>query len=184
MSGRVALRLCLVVVAALIIQDTVMLNLRIAGIHPDIMVLVPVTAGVLAGPEYGAAMGFVAGMATDLLLPTPFGLSALVYTLVGFGVGAAMVAGEAQRQTSWWLTPLLALAGTATEVMVFAVLGAVLGQPQMVEVNLAATVTVVAVANAILAPVATLVVAWALDQPVARRRRRGRLMDRSLGGVR
>lgn len=185
LSGRELLRLFLIVVLVLVVQDTIALDLRIAGAHPELMLLLPIAAGIVGGPEFGAGMGFVAGMAIDLLLPTPFGLSALVYCLVGFGVGSVMTMGsDVRRETLWWLTPLVALAGTAIGVMLYAVLGAVLGQSQMAQVDLAAVVTVAAVVNAILSPVATRLVAWGLGRPLSVRRRRGRLMDRSLGSVR
>ena len=58
----------------LLVQSTVGLDITVAGAHPDIMLLLPVAAGMAAGPEEGAVVGFVAGMAADLLLPTPFGL--------------------------------------------------------------------------------------------------------------
>ncbi len=93
-------------------------------------------------------MGFVAGLAADLLLPTPFGLSALVCCLVGFAVGAST--GAVTREV-WWFPPLVALAASAVAVMLYAVIGAVLGQEQFLRVDLAAIVAVVAIVNAILA---------------------------------
>ncbi len=185
MNGREAFRLFMLIVLMVIIQYTVGLDLRIAGAHPDLMLLMPIAAGVVGGPEIGAATGFAAGIATDLLLPTPFGLSALVYSLVGFSVGYVMDAGGSRREGFWWLTPLIALAASAVAVMLYAVLGAVLGQDEMVKVDLAAVVTVVAVINAVLSPVACRMVGWALDSPVGNRRRsRRRLMARRLDSVR
>ena len=112
MNGREAFRLFMLIVLMVIIQYTVGLDLRIAGAHPDLMLLMPIAAGVVGGPEIGAATGFAAGIATDLLLPTPFGLSALVYSLVGFSVGYVMDAGGSRREGFWWLTPLIALAAS------------------------------------------------------------------------
>jgi len=185
MNGREVFRLFMLIVLVLIIQYTVGLDLRIAGAHPDLMLLLPIAAGVVGGPEIGAATGFAAGIATDLLLPTPFGLSALVYSMVGFAVGYVMDAGASRREGFWWLTPLIALAASGAAVMLYAVLGAVLGQEQMVKVDLAAVVTVVAVVNAVLSPLACRMMGWALDRPVgSRRRSRRRLMARRLDSVR
>lgn len=186
-TGRQAIRLFLIVVLVLVVQYTVALDLRVAGTHPDLMMLLPIVGGAIAGPEFGAGIGFVAGIATDLLLPTPFGLSALVYCLLGFGVGMVTSAGPGrQREAAWWLTALIALAASAAGVMLYAVLGAILGQQQMVHVDLAAVVSVVAVVNALAAPLAARLVSWGLDQPVSRadRRRRARLMERSVGRAR
>jgi rod shape-determining protein MreD len=184
-TARELLRLFLVVVLVLVVQYTFALDVRIGGAHPDLMLLLPIAAGVVGGPEAGAGVGFVAGMATDLFLPTPFGLSALVYCIIGFAVGSVMaVSTDTRRDGLWWLAPVVALAASAAGVMLYAVLGAVLGQPQMVQVNLATVVSVVAVVNAVLSPVAARLVAWGFDRPVNRRRRRRRLMSRSLGAVR
>ena len=44
----------------------------------------------MGGPEAGAWVGFTAGLATDLFLPTPFGLSALVGCVLGFVTGRVL----------------------------------------------------------------------------------------------
>lgn len=159
MTVRGLLRTLLVVLAVLVVQSTVGLDIRVAGAHPDFMLLLPIAAGLAMGPEEGAVMGFVAGMASDLLLPTPFGLSALVGCLVGFGVG--LTTGRI-TEGIWWLKSLVALAASAGAVMLYAVLGAVLGQEQFLNDGLIAIVAVVSVVNALLAPLAVRMVRWAL----------------------
>ena len=52
------------------------------------MLLLAISAGIAAGPEWGALTGFIAGIAFDLVLQTPFGLSALSYCIVGYLVGS------------------------------------------------------------------------------------------------
>ena len=89
MSGRALLRLALVTLVLLVIQSTLMLSIRIHGVHPDLLWLVPITAAILDGPETGAIAGFWSGLAFDLILPTPFGLSALVGCILGYAVGSA-----------------------------------------------------------------------------------------------
>ena len=168
MTARAAFRGLLVVLMTLVLQYTVVLDITIAGVHPDIMVLVPVAAGIVAGAEEGAIAGFVAGIAADLLLPTPFGLSALVGCLVGFAVG--YTTGSITREV-WWFPPLVALAASAAWVMLYAVLGAVLGEGQFVQVNLTAVVLVVSVTNAVLAAPALRVMGWALGPSSGERAR-------------
>ncbi len=159
MTGRQVFRGLVVVVLTLLVQTTLGLDLRIFGAHPDLMVLLPIAAGLAAGPEEGAAVGFAAGIAADLFLPTPFGLSALVYCVVGFGVGYST---RAVDRTIWFLAPGVALAASAVAVMLYAVLGAVLGQESMLDTDLGAIVAVVAIVNAVLAPVAVRLMRWAL----------------------
>ncbi len=152
-------RLSLVVFIFVVVQETVMLDLRIGGIHPDIMVLLPIVAGIIGGPSRGAGIGFTTGLVSDLFLPTPFGLSALVGCLVGFGVGLATIALD---RTAWWLAPVAALGGSALYEVTYGALGSVLGQPQMLHVALARIVIVVSVTNAILAIPAMRLVKWGM----------------------
>ena len=92
MSGRSTLRVALVALLLLVIQSTVILPIRLGGVHPDIVWLLPITASLLAGPETGAVIGFWSGLAFDLVLPTPFGLTALVGCLLGYSIGTATAA--------------------------------------------------------------------------------------------
>jgi rod shape-determining protein MreD len=158
-TGRDAARLSLVVFGFVAVQETVMLDLRIGGVHPDIMVLIPIVAGIIGGPSRGATIGFATGLVADLFLPTPFGLSALVGCLLGFGVGLATVAVD---RTVWWLAPLVALGGSALYEITYGALGSVLGQPQMLHVALVRIMVVVSVTNAVLAIPAMRVLTWGM----------------------
>ena len=53
--------------------------------------LVVVAVAMAAGATGGAVFGFVAGLVADLLFDLPVGVSALVYTGVGFAVGTVRV---------------------------------------------------------------------------------------------
>src|SRR5580692_3782098 len=86
-TTREVARVTVVVALFVTVQNTVMLDVHVGGVHPDIMILLPIVAGLIGGPGSGASMGFGAGLVADLFLPTPFGLSALVGCLVGFAVG-------------------------------------------------------------------------------------------------
>lgn len=164
MTVRALVRVAVLTVLVLLLQWTIGLDIRVAGVHPNFMILLPVAAAMSSGPIEGAVAGFIAGMAVDLLLPTPFGLSALVWCLVGYAVGAAT--GELTRQV-WWFRPAVALAASAIAVMLYAVLGAVLGQDQFLHVDLVAVVAVVSVGNAVLAAPAVAVLRRALTVPDA-----------------
>jgi len=158
-TGRDAARLSLVVFLFVVVQETVMLDIRIGGVHPDIMVLLPIVAGIIGGPSRGATIGFGTGLVADLFLPTPYGLSALVACLVGFAVGLATIALD---RTAWWLAPLAALGGSAVYELTYGALGSVLGQPQMLHVALARIVVVVSVTNAVLALPAMRLMSWGM----------------------
>ena len=159
MTTRGASRVALVVVTFVLVQEALVVNLRFGQIHPDILVLLPILAGLVGGPASGASMGFGVGLVADLFLPTPFGLSSLVGTLLGFAVGAATVALD---RSSWWLPVVAAFGGSAVYELAYAGLGSLLGQPQMLHVDLLRIVLMVSVVNAVLALPARRLVTWAL----------------------
>jgi rod shape-determining protein MreD len=159
MTFRDGTRVALVIFLFVTVQQTVMLDLRIGGIHPDIMLLLPIAAGIVGGPGRGASMGFTSGLVADLFLPTPFGLSALVGTVLGFAVGAATLALD---RSASWLPPVAALLGSAAYEVVYGLLGSVLGQPQMLHVQLVRIVVLVSLTNAVLAIPAVRLVNWSL----------------------
>jgi len=145
-------------IAALLLQTTVLVRLRVFGVMPDFMLLVAVAAGITAGPTRGAALGFTSGMVIDLFLPTPLGLSALVFTLVGYGVG---VANTGVLRSAWYIPMLTAGAASMAGVALYAVAGSVLGE-RMLTGHLVTIVAVVGLSNAVLAPVAVRLVGWSL----------------------
>lgn len=151
-------KVAVVVVGALVLQVCLFARFSFDGARPDVMVLLAVTAGLVAGPERGAIVGFTSGLAFDVVLATPFGLSALVYTVVGWVVGS--VATDIVRST-WWITPVAIGFGSAAATLLYALVGAVVGQPTFSGPPLTAIVVVVALLNAVLAPLATRVLRWA-----------------------
>jgi rod shape-determining protein MreD len=165
-SGRSVVRITLVIFVALMLQSTVLVAVRVAGVHPDIVWLLPITAALLNGPETGALVGFWAGVAFDLVLPTPFGLSALVGCVLGFSVGSLTAAVD---ERAAWIKPVAALIGSVGADMLFSVLGAVLGQPQMVQVNFLALFVVVGLSSIILVLPANRLMRWALTGEGGRR---------------
>jgi rod shape-determining protein MreD len=87
------LRLATVLVIATIVQAGVLSHLRIAGVAPDLLLVVAIAGGLVAGETRGALGGFFAGLAIDLITwGRPFGLAILVYTLVGWGCGRVRTA--------------------------------------------------------------------------------------------
>lgn len=159
MTLRDVTRIGLVVLGFVTVQQTLMLDIRVGGVHPDILILLPIATGIAGGPGRGASMGFGAGLVADLFLPTPFGLSALVGSVIGFGVGVTTLFLD---RSALWLPPVAALGGSALYEIVYAVVGSVIGQPQMLHVDLVRIVVVVSVTNAVLAIPALRLVTWAL----------------------
>ncbi len=147
-----------VVLGALVLQLSLFSRFSYEGARPDLMVLVAVAAGVVAGREQGAGVGFAAGLAIDLFLATPLGLSALVYTVIGYAAGGA---GSTVVRTSRWITPLLVGGVSGAAMVAYALVGAVLGEPTLEGPPLTAIVVVVAGLNAVLATPAVRAMRWA-----------------------
>jgi len=156
-------RCTLVLFVVVVVQNTLLDGVRVAGAHPDALVLVPVAAGYAAGPERGAAFGFAAGLVADLFLPTTFGLSALVGCLLGYGTG---VATRGLVRSSWWLPVVVAAGATAAGLCAYAILGSVLGQAGTVSIDLVPALAVGVPGAMILATPVVRMVAWALPAKV------------------
>jgi rod shape-determining protein MreD len=159
MTARSIVRVALIIFVVLMLQQTVMVALRVGGAHPDLLWLLPITAALLDGPETGAIVGFWSGLAFDLVLPTPFGLSALVGCLLGYATGSLTRAVDPRAA---WLKPVAALAGSVAADMLFAVLGAILGQDQMVQINFLSLFLVVGLSSVVLVFPLSRFMGWAL----------------------
>jgi rod shape-determining protein MreD len=155
-------RATIVIAVVLVVQQTLVDSVRVGGAHPDLMLLLPIAAGYAVGPDRGAVFGFFAGLVADLFLPTPFGLSALVGCLLGYGTGLAT---RGLVRSSWWLPSVAAAAATAGGLVAYAILGAVLGDPAMLKTYLAPALVVETPTAALLAVPVLRFVAWAVPAP-------------------
>jgi len=151
-------RVPLLFISALALHLALIPVLRVAGAAPDVMLLLAVAGGLVGGPLRGAVLGFAAGITVDVFLRTPMGLSALVFTLVGYTVG---VVSTGVLTPSWYLPVVTASMASAAGVLLYAFVGAMLGEP-MVNRRLMTIVGVVAVGNGVLALPVIRAVTWAL----------------------
>ena len=160
-------KVLIVVVVALVLQVCFFARFSLDSARPDVMVLLAVVGGFVAGPERGAILGFIAGLSFDVVLATPFGLSALVYTLVGYTVG---VLGANVVRAAWWISPLLVGVASGAAMVVYALVGQVLGQATLDGPPLVAIVVVVATVNAVMAPLTVRALRWTRTDDMDRRR--------------
>jgi rod shape-determining protein MreD len=157
-------RIALVVLLTLVVQQALLVHLRVAGAHPDVVFLLAVAAGYVAGPALGPVIGFCSGLASDLLLPTPFGMSALVGAVLAYCV--AVVTSSLVR-SSLALQFVTGAGGTAAGLCLYAALGAVLGYPKMLELELVPALVVSTPVAAVLAVPAIGLLRWALTDRTA-----------------
>lgn len=156
-SLLVATRMSLLLVLALTFQFGVASRIELFGVQGDIMLLVAVAAGLAAGPDRGATIGFAAGISFDLLLQSPFGLSALTYALVAYLVGSLQ---DSVLRAAWWIPVATAVAASALGVILYGVFGTMVGE-DLLGLSLVRIALVVGTLNAIAAPVVLRAVRWA-----------------------
>ena len=115
------------VIGALALQSTLLVHFTIAGVIPQLVLVVIVSLSFVDGPRVGAATGFFGGLLIDLLIPQSIvGISCLVYSLVGYAVGTFRQYAPAD---SVW-TPLLAVAISSFVAEAgYALLAVILGEP-------------------------------------------------------
>jgi rod shape-determining protein MreD len=173
-TAKEAPRALLLILALLALQLTVALDVQVAGAHPELMFGFAIAAGLAGGVQRGAIVGFFCGIAIDLFLPTPLGLTALVTTGIGAASGQLVAAGV--DRSNPFFVPGVAVLGSAIGVIMFAVLGTVLGQPNMLTAHIAVVVVVVAIANGMLVMLFVRACNWAFVQEATGSAWRGSLV--------
>ena len=152
-------RLVLVLFVALTLHLSLFAGIRVGDAHPQVMLLIAIAAGLLVGSERGALVGFMAGLLADLFVQTPLGLAALTYALVAFTVGGVQ---SALIRSAWWIAPATALVASFAGVLLYGLLGALIGQSHFVSPRLVIVAGWVAAMNAPLAVPLTRAMGWAL----------------------
>lgn len=153
----VATRVSFVLVLVLTLQVAVVPDLAVLGVQADLPLLVAIGAGIAAGPERGAAVAFASGIGYDLLLDTPFGLSALTYCLLAYVIGSLQ---DSVLRAAWWIPLATATAGSVVGVILYVVLGTVVGM-EFLGVSIPKVALLVGLLNAVVATPAIRAVRWA-----------------------
>ena len=146
-SDGIWLRCMVVASVALVLHEGVFRSLRFQGIRPDVLLCVGIVAAIVGTPETGAVLAFVASLLGDLFVNTPFGLSALVASVVAYGAGSIQRGMGASHR---WSVPVLTAVASAVGVAAWAGLGTVLGLTGLLRPRLGLVVLVVASCNAVL----------------------------------
>ncbi|MBA2312242.1 MAG: rod shape-determining protein MreD [Actinobacteria bacterium] len=124
--ARVAVVAALVVISVAL-QSTVLARLTLLGVIPQLGLILIVSLAYTDGPRVGTVTGFFGGLLQDLLLPQSIvGLTALVYTLVGYTVGTFR---EYSPSQSVWAPVFAVGIASAVAELGYALLAILLGQP-------------------------------------------------------
>ena len=74
----------LILLAAYLLQCTVFSKLELAGIKPNLMIIVTSSFGFMRGSREGMLVGFFSGLLIDIQFGDMIGFYALIYLLIGF----------------------------------------------------------------------------------------------------
>lgn len=138
------------VVVAIALQSTLLARATILRVIPQLVFVVIVCLAYVDGERVGVVTGFVGGLLQDLLLPGSIvGLTALVYVLLGYGVGAVrrLVPGE-----SVWMPVFVVAGASAIAEASYALLAIMLGQPWISLSQTAKVMGLVVLYNTLLTP--------------------------------
>jgi rod shape-determining protein MreD len=145
------------VLVVLLVQVTIATDLHVLGVQPELLLAISAAAGVIAGPDRGATFGFFAGLAYDVFLQTPLGLTALVYSAVAYGTGSVQL--QLVSQTRWARMASVALA-SAAGVLLWVAVGRVVDEAQVPLPTVLRVAVIAGVMNGLLGLVATRAMAW------------------------
>jgi rod shape-determining protein MreD len=123
-TRRIAVRIALVVFAAVLLQLSFFSYLSFFGSIPDLMPVVVATLGLLGGAVVGAVVGFAAGLLLDSALLQTLGVSSLALLAIGYMAGRYREGYEFSNS----LAPPLIVGGlTLAYAAIFAALQIMLG---------------------------------------------------------
>ena len=159
-------KISLVAFLAVALQVAVASQLPVDHAVVDVVLVATIAAGLAAGPEAGAGIGFACGLLVDLLGIGPVGLTSLVYTMVGYGVGVSQIG---VLRTSRLIPLASAVVASVVAVFAYAFIGVVLGQHTFTVAHVPTVVLVVTGGCAALCLPARRVMAWAFADDEAHR---------------
>lgn len=111
-SASAVIRMTLVGLVGLGLQTTILNDLRPFDVCLQSMLLLSACTGLARGSETGAIAGFVFGYMYDMVLISPFGISAVVFAAVGYLAGTA---NNFVHESTWWsrmvIGPVACVAG-------------------------------------------------------------------------
>ena len=123
-TRRIALRIALIILAAVVLQVSFFSHLTILGSTPNVVPVAVVSLGLLGGGVVGAVCGFATGLLLDSVLLQTLGVSSLVLLSIGYLAGRYR---EGVEITSSLVPPLLAGGFTLLGASAFAAVQLLLG---------------------------------------------------------
>jgi rod shape-determining protein MreD len=138
------------VIVAITLQSTLLARATILRVIPQLAFVVIVCLAYIDGERVGLVAGFFGGVLQDLLLPGSIvGLTALVYVLIGYGVGGFR---RLAPYESVWMPVFTVAVASAIAEFGYATLAILLGQPWVSLSHTAKILGLVVLYNTLLTP--------------------------------
>jgi rod shape-determining protein MreD len=172
-SPRLVIRLAVLMLVMVVIQETAISQISIFGVNADVTPLIVMSVGLLTGSMTGAVMGFATGLLVDTVLVQTLGVTSLLYIAIGYWSGRL----RELRDPAHSLVPLAAgAAATAVAGIGMTLIQFLLGVDSPVSWLLAQQIFLTVLVNTLISlPVYALVrrvITPALPEDPRRRRRR------------
>lgn len=172
-SPRLIIRLVLLGLVTVVIQEAALSQVSIFGISADLTPLMVMSVGLLTGSMTGAVMGFFTGLLVDTVLVQTLGITSLLYIAIGYWSGRL----RELRDPAHGLVPLAAgAAATAVAGIGMTIIQFLLGVDAPVSLLLAQQIFITVLVNTLISlPIYALVrriIKPALPEDPRRRRRR------------
>ncbi len=171
MTWRIWTRLVVLGLVCVVVQVGILDRVQLGGAHPDAWLLVAIVAGLVAGPQQGAVVAFLAGLVADLFVVTPFGVSSLCYVLVAFAVGILAPLGSGR--VTHGSQVVIAFVASVVGSLLYEGILTLLGQPHLARGQLVNVLAVVSIANAVLVLPANAAMTWVFAKSGASQREFG-----------
>ena len=150
-----------------VLQTTVFPHLRVFGAAPDLLLVATAAMAYENGPERGALFGFLGGLAIDLFLASPVGLSALAFALTGYLLGVFQ--GGLVHETKL-IAPVLGIVAGLVGGTIFVIVGGIIGEEGFFAFRSVRIVIVAAFYDALVAFLVFPFLRWANHDPDRARR--------------
>lgn len=173
LSPKLVLRMVLLVLVTVVIQESGVSQISIFGVSADVTPLMVMAVGLLAGSLTGAIVGFATGLLVDIVLVQTLGITSLLYIAIGYWSGRL----RELRDPAHGLVPLAAgAAATAVALLGMTLIQFLLGVDSPVSLLLLQQIIITVLVNTLISlPVYALVrriIQPALPDDPRRRRRR------------
>jgi rod shape-determining protein MreD len=139
-----------VVLTALLLQAVAVNRMPLPGTGPDLPLLIVVAFALGAGPTYGALLGFLTGLAADVLPPADhtLGRLALAYAVVGYLAGLV----EDVEERSVLTTVAMVAIASGVAVVLYAGVGGLVGDQRITATAVAHSLASTVIYDVVLAP--------------------------------